>query len=85
MGSRKNERTFENVTILQLLSVGTMRKVLLQGLERFLAQRILAAWTGSGDGSLGGSGGSVGVGRSCEAFMVSCAKQDQRGGVRTHG
>jgi hypothetical protein len=47
-----------------------MGKVLLQGLKRFVAQRILAAWAGGGFGSLGGSNDGVGVGGSCEAFVM---------------
>jgi hypothetical protein len=46
-----------------------MGEVLLQSLKRFRAQGILAGWAGVGDGSLGGSGGGVGVGGSCGRFM----------------
>ena len=59
-------RTFEDVTILQLLSIRTMSKTLLQRLEGFRAQRILAGWTG--DGGAFGSGGGGGVGGSCKRF-----------------
>jgi hypothetical protein len=48
-----------------------MGKVFLQGLKRFVAQRILAGWAGGRDGSLGGSDDGVGVGGSCEAFVMS--------------
>ena len=59
-------RTFEDVAILQLLSIRTLSETLLQRLEGFRAQRILAGWTvdddgyafsgsGSGSGSVGGS------------------------------
>jgi len=59
-GSHGNWPTFEDVTVLQLLSVRTLGKALLQSLERFRAQRILTGWTSGGDGPLGGSGGGVG-------------------------
>jgi hypothetical protein len=61
-----DRRTFEDVTILQLLSVRTLSKTLLQTLKSFRAQRILAGWAGDGDrprGAFSGSGGG-GVGGS---------------------
>jgi len=64
---RGNISLFENVTILQFLSVRTNCKTLLQGLERFRAQRILAGWASDGDGSLSSSGGG-GVGGSYEGI-----------------
>ena len=57
-------RTFEDVTVLQLLSIRTLSKTLLERLEGFRAQRVLAGWTSNGDGGGGafrGDGsGSVG-------------------------
>lgn len=67
---------------MQFLSVRTMRKLLLQSLKRFRAQRILAGWASGGDGSL--SSNSGGVGGSYEVFMVGYAKQDKRSRQYAH-
>lgn len=57
-------RTFEDIAILQLLSIRTLSETLFQRLEGFRAQRILAGWTvddggcafsGGGSGMIGGS------------------------------
>jgi hypothetical protein len=66
-------RTFEDVTILQLLSVRTLSKTLLQSLKSFRAQRILAGWASGGDGPRGAfsGGGGGSVSGSYERFVVS--------------
>jgi hypothetical protein len=65
-------RTFEDVAILQLLSIRTLSKTLLQRLEGFRAQRILAGWTSDGDGGGGAfcGGGSGSVDGSYETFVA---------------
>jgi hypothetical protein len=51
--SDRTGRTFEDVAILQLLSIRTLSKTLLQHLEGLRAQRVLAGWTSDGDGGGG--------------------------------
>jgi hypothetical protein len=78
-------RTFEDVAVLQLLSVRTLSKTFLQSLKSFRAQRVLAGWTSGGDGPRGFSGGgSGGVGGGYERFVVSTPGGSGRA-VRTHG
>jgi hypothetical protein len=83
-------RTFEDVAILQLLSIRTLSKTLLQRLEGFRAQRILAGWTSDGDGGGGAfcGGGSGSVDGSYETFVApvsTSGRVSETWRVRTHG
>jgi len=82
-------RTFEDVTIFQLLPLRTLSKTLLQRLEGFRAQRILTGWTGDDGGALSG-GGSGSVGGSYERFrgvvnVSTLGRVSEKWRVRTHG
>jgi len=57
---RSNIPLFENVTILQFLSVRTLGETFLQALNGFRVQGVLAGWTVNERGALGGSSDGVG-------------------------
>ena len=62
---------------MQLLSFRTLSKTLLQRLEGFRAQRILAGWAGDGCGGAFGGGGSGSVGGSYERFVGASENTEQ--------